>query len=952
MRIVNIIQRYPPSIGGSETWCQEVCRYLAKKGNAVKVLTLDINKEEEYWREPLDSERSIALGRLAFDDGVIIRRYRRSLPVHSFYHLFLRIFLDKFLKIYFYGPHSVEMYGKMWREIKSADVVFLHTVPYPHNYIAFFIAKLFRKKTVIIPHFHPAHPHYERKSIYWLLRKCDCVITVTEFEKHYLKDRGISEEKLFVTGNGIHAEHYLPVELDSFRAKMEKQYGLDKNDKVITFIGRKRPEKGVGHLIKAVQELLSEMPLKLFLVGPTFDWYNELYTNLSEEEKRHIIELGMLSEQEKINLLHLSHLLALPSQYEAFGIVFLEAWACGVPVLGTTESAMPSVIGKEGFLCTYGDSEDLKLKLQEALSDMERLKTMGSMGKAKVLEHYTWDKIGESAERAIQSAHKRKKIILCSNAYPPYFIGGAELIVHQHAKILKKLNHDVIIFSGQLNNSGKRYSIKHDTFEGIPVFRVCLHSRDFSSDFFSFTHKEVENLFDNVLEDFSPDIVHFHNIIGLSAGLIQVAKQRKIKTVLTLHDYWGICHKNTLINYDGSICEKPFDCEKCQQFISGQRWENIPTHMRRGFISSQLHMVDTFISPSNYLANMYVKAGLNGTNMNVIPNGIDVERFSMVSRGSDGDSVRYSFIGYLGKHKGLDTIIEALPLLKKRDQVLVNIVGYGEHKPQLEALLKRNRCDDIVRFWGPIDNNRIEDVYRETDVLILPSIWPENNPVSITEAMASGIPVIASRIGGIPEIVDDGKTGYLFEAGNAHDLAKKMSEFFSDRTKLTAFGENASKKIAEFTLDNQVKKITRIYSENQPGKKDSQTEDNLIVCLGKNLNIGCTQTMDIFIKENGRKYKFFMLDWLPEDVIKKAQLLWVVDNNVDTKQAMVGLRNHLPLLVPENNLKLKNLCREEKCGLYYNNALEASVCLEFLVKNKEIQKSMGNNAFQAFYENS
>jgi len=404
MKVVNIVQRYAPAVGGSETWCQEVCRYLARTGHDVEVITYNVNKEEEFWREPLDKERTVAFGERYLDQGVLVRRYIRSLPIHTIHHLIYGRLLDQLFKIYFFGPHSAEMYGKMWRSIRKADVVFLHTAPYPHNYFAFLYAKLFRKKTVFVPHFHPKHPHYERWSNYWLMKKCDGVITVSEYEKDYLCSKGITKDKIHVTGNAIHPESYAPLDMNAFRASVTQKYGLHK-EQIITFIGRKTKEKGVSHLIEAVKALRKDIPVKLFLVGPTIDWYTDLYESLDPNDRETIIEMGVLSHQEKVNLLHMSDLLVLPSQYEAFGIVFLEAWICGVPVLGTTEGAMPSVIGEDGFLCKFGDAADLKLRLAEALADPELLKSKGAQGKAKVLQEYTWDVIGMKVERALRTAH-------------------------------------------------------------------------------------------------------------------------------------------------------------------------------------------------------------------------------------------------------------------------------------------------------------------------------------------------------------------------------------------------------------------------------------------------------------------------------------------------------------------------------------------------------------------
>jgi glycosyltransferase involved in cell wall biosynthesis len=951
MRIVNIIQRYPPAIGGAETWCQEVCRSLANKGHQVKVLTLDVNEEEQFWRPPLDSERTIAFGRLAFDRDVFVRRYRRSLPIHTFHHLIYGALFNRFLRIYFFGPHSGEMYGRMWREIRRADVVLLHTIPYPHNFIAFFLAKCFRKKVVIAPHFHPTHPHYERVSNYWLLRHCDAVITVSPFEKEYLERSGVANEKLFVTGNAIHPDDYKLSNLDEFKFRIEREFGLKPEDRVITFIGRKTPEKGVGHLIEVVRNLLPEMPLKLFLVGPGTEWYHKIYADLSPEEKKRIIDVGVIPHQDKVDFLHISDLLALPSRYEAFGIVFLEAWICGVPVLGTTEGAMPSVIGTEGFLCKFGDVEDMKATITKGLSDDNALKKRGKSGKKKVIEKYTWDAIGQKVEKAINSAYKKKKILICSNSYPPHFIGGAELSAHNMAEVFKKRGYDILVFTGLINDKKKRYSVSTHVYRGIRVFRVNLHSRDLSPDFFDFFHKEVETHFSDLLDRFSPDVIHFHNIPGLSVGLIHIAKHRKIKTVLTLHDYWGICQKNTLLKQEGRVCDDISECKDCLSTISGIRWNNLPIRMRKDFIFFQIQAVDTIICASRYVAKRYVEAGIDEKKICVIPCGINIERFSKIPREKVKSRIRFSYVGHLGRHKGIHVLVDALALLKKKDRIQINIIGDGELRDYLKRKVKAIGWDNSVRFWGKVDNQQIENVYRETDVLLVPSIWPEAFGIIIIEAMASGIPVIASRIGGIPEIIEDGKTGYLIEAGNAKELANKMSEFIAEPSKISLLGKNGFKKASAFSSENQANKSEDIYLSNQPILLNTFQKHSLILCLGKKMHQQCINALHNLQNREDQLF-IFMADWVEDNLVQTAKVLWVVDETINPNDISVGLRNRLPLLVPEKNKYLKTFCTNNNCGLFYADDIEAQVCLEYLLDNEEIRTLLGINAFRAFYENS
>lgn len=951
MKIVNIIQRYPPAVGGAESWCQEVCRYLAEKCHNVKVLTFNVNKEEEYWREPLDRDRIVSFGRQSLDRKVMVRRYQRSLPIHYFYHFVYRWLFDSLLNFYFYGPHSAEMYGRIWREIKRSDIVFLHTIPHPHNYLAFLMAKFFRKKTVIVPHFHPGHLYYERRSNYYLLKNCDAVITVSEFEKKYLESKGIKANKIFITGNALHPEEYLPGDLDTFKARIKAKYDLNDNDKVLTFIGRKIPHKGVEHLIRAAKLMIREIPFKLFLVGPDSEWYKNLHAELSADEKKYIIEMGTISHKDKVNLLHISDILLLPSEFEAFGIVFLEAWICGVPVLGTTRGAMPSIIGNDGLLCKFGEVEDMKAKISKGLSDNNALKKMGKSGKKKVIENYTWDVIGNKVEKAISSVYKKKKILICSNAYPPHFIGGAELSAHNMAEVFKKRGYDILVLAGSVNDKKKRYSVNTRVYRGIRVFRVNLHSRDFSPDYFNFYHKEVETLFNDLLDRFSPDVIHFHNITGLSVGLVHIAKHRKIKTVLTLHDYWGICQKNTLLKQDGGICNDISECKACMSTMSGIRWKNLPSGMRNDFIFYQIQAVDTIICASRYVANKYVEAGIDEKKICVIPYGINIEKFSKIPSNKVKSRVRFSYVGHLGRHKGLHVLVDALALLKEKDRIQINIVGEGELRDELKSKIKSMGWDKSVRFWGKVDSHKIERVYRKTDVLLVPSIWPECFGIIIIEAMASGIPVIASRIGGIPEIVEDGKTGYLIEAGNAEELANKMSEFIKEPSKISLLGGNGFKNVLAFSSENQANKSEEIYIKDQSVLSNTFQDYTLILCLGKEMHHECTDALHN-LRNREDRLLVFMADWVEDNLIQTAKVLWVVDDTINPDDISVGLRNKLPLLVPKTNKYLKSFCIKNNCGLFYTDSIEAQACLQYLLDNEDVRSALGINAFRAFYENS
>ena len=959
MRIVNVIQRYPPAIGGSETWCREVCQYLAAQGHQVRVLTIDVNREEEYWKHPLEREsRTAAFGRLDYDNRVTVRRYKNSLPIHSLYHEILSKVLDEQLDFYFYGPHSIEMYGHLWHELKAADAVLLHTIPHPHNHVAFFIARLLQKPTIILPYFHPGHALYERPSNYWLIGACDAVIALTAFEKEHLVQHGIAGDKVHVVGSGIHLDQYRPKDLEAFQRRLKEKYGVKSGDPVITFIGRKTQEKGVEHLVQAVRQLLLERPVKLFLVGPAFQWFESFYASLSAEERRHIIDLGWISHEDKVNLLHSSHLLVLPSKHESFGIVFLEAWSCGIPVLGTAEGCVPSVIGAGGFTCEYGNVEDIRLKIRAAISDPQALDEVAARGHARLLANFTWDIVGRKTEdviwQACRSAHGERnvrcgKVAIVSNAYLPSAIGGAEIAVHQEAKLLHDHGLQVAIFAGELDNSGERHSIRQGYYDGLPVWRVCLHSRDYSADFFNFYHRLVHQHFEDFLDAYAPDAVHFHNLTGLSVSLIRAAKRRGIRTVLTLHDHWGFCLKNTLLKSGANVCRDHTRCDECLPFITGQQWKNVPVRLRRSYLAYQLAAVDRFISPSRYLANAYRRAGIPQDRIEVIGYPLKLDDFRPTSR-TDDSRIRFSFVGYLGEHKGVHTVVQALSHLNGHGPgLLLNIVGDGEKRGVLQRQIEDMALGDAVRFWGKVDHGDMPDVYRETDVLILPSIWPENQPLSIMEAMASRIPVIASRMGGIPELVEDGKTGYLFSSGDAVDLAQKISHFLRDPAKVQQFGSTAYRRLIDEHTDDLIDKIIDLFNAGSHDRSPSALERPIIACIGNVVSDECALAIELLEQRQPGRWHFLMADWLDSDELAECALVWVVDPDTAPADLFLGLHHHLPLLVPAHNDELRELCLEAQCGLYFVDALQAAACLEYLLENRHVAEELGRNSFRRLY---
>jgi len=947
VKVLHLIQRYPPAVGGSEIWCRELCQHLTAAGDEMKVLTFDVVEEEEFWRDPPVERCTLRLGRLAWDNGVLVRRYRRSLPIYTLYHSLLKIVLDRWLRIYFYGPHSVEMYGRLLAEVRTTDVVYLHTLPYPHNLFGYLAARLCGKPVVITPHFHPGHPHYERWSNYWLLRRCDAVVVISEFERDYLADHGIDAGRIVTTGTGVHLEEYRPTDVARFKAGLRQAHGLSERARPIVFLGRKLEYKGIATLVEAFKRLPRHLDAALLLAGPTSPWFDEFYASLPAEDRATIIDLGAVSHADKVHLLHSADVLVLPSRYEAFGIVLLEAWACGTPVIAANTGAMPGIVADGGFVFAYGDAADLAAKMERLLQDADLANGMARRGHARLLERYTWEKIATAARTACRSVlaqGRRLRVLICSNRFPPQSSGGAEIVARNQALVLKDLGVDVEVFCGRPDGTSD-HSYRKSVEKGeLKKTLVSLSPADLSGDAWNFHNATIQRHFASVLDRFAPDVVHFHNLVGLAATMVDECAARAIPTVLTLHDYWGICFKNTMLKNDGALCMRGgFDCLGCRTTLQGE--SSVPSPVRNAHLLLSLAKVDRFIAPSQYLADRYAANGIPRHRIAVIRNGIDLARFTGVRR--ERETFTLGFIGYLGTHKGLDVLLRALSLIPDAGDVRLLVVGDGEEKRNLEALCRELCLDRRVTFSGQVDNQNIGATYAQIDVLIVPSVWPENSPVTITEAMASGIPVIASDIGGIGELVEHEVTGLLVRPRDARALADLIQRLRKDPELRREMGQNALAKIGHEGLRGQVRGLLDIFTElsSEHTTRHALGFDILLYYAERYGDRGVNDMLRQLARVEQRLERRLLLcrmDLCDEDTFRAAKVLLLPAPGRDCLlHGLKALQRRIPLLVNAAAGEPTELCRQSNAGLVYSHPEELAECLALLLTDEPLRKAMG-----------
>jgi hypothetical protein len=412
---------------------------------------------------------------------------------------------------------------------------------------------------------------------------------------------------------------------------------------------------------------------------------------------------------------------------------------------------------------------------------------------------------------------------------------------------------------------------------------------------------------------------------------------------MTLHDYWGICFKNTLIKNDGRICKQGgLDCLGCREVLTGNR--PLSTPVRHAHILLTLRKVNRFISPSRYLAAQYAAHGIPREKISVINNGIDLENFGLKPRRQG--TLTLGFIGHLGKHKGLEVLLHALSLMNdQRPRLLV--VGTGEEAAHLKTFCREHGLDRHVHFYGHVVNRRIAAIYQKIDVLIVPSIWPENSPLTIAEAMASGIPVIASDIGGIGELVEDEVTGFLVPPRDSQAMAERIRRLIARPQLRQEMGQRALAKIQPYRLRGQVEQIVTVYQEvlGQRQAPETLAGDVLLYDAAEPWNMAIREMFQGLAEVEEKLRKRLLIcraDLSDDDLWGTAKLLAIPSlTQHSVAYALRALRQRIPLLVPEASDELRDLCLVSNAGLFYGNLEELKECLMLFLSNESFRQAMG-----------
>jgi len=441
------------------------------------------------------------------------------------------------------------------------------------------------------------------------------------------------------------------------------------------------------------------------------------------------------------------------------------------------------------------------------------------------------------------------RVVLTIHHFPPNYSAGAEVYAFRLAGWLVRHGYEVevVCIESITHEGNSELEHEHEIYEGISVWRLYFNLER-APDLFrqSFDNPTIGEWFAEFLQRARPDVVHINSCYLLSVSTIAATKQQSLPLIVTLHDFWFVCPRITLLKPTGVLCTVPENVAECAWCLAtekrrfrwpemvsrgaagtvAQRWLISPPvakllgirpdaskiAYRRELLMNALKQVDIILSPSEFLRNIFIEQGIEPAKILYSRLGLDTSYWIIPSRSvrESSEDLRVSYIGQLAPHKGVHLLVEAFNrLIFSSQRAQLKIYGDPNVFPDYAQLLRKTADGNpAIEFAGRFDNRRVAEILNQTDVIVAPSIWYENSPITIMEALTAGTPVVTANLGGMPELVQHNVNGLLFEAGNISDLAGQLQRLLDEPGLVAALASNAH---PVRMIDDEMAQILSLY---------------------------------------------------------------------------------------------------------------------------------------------
>ena len=499
------------------------------------------------------------------------------------------------------------------------------------------------------------------------------------------------------------------------------------------------------------------------------------------------------------------------------------------------------------------------------------------------------------------------RILIVVHGFPPEANGGAEIYAEQHARTLvRQFGDDVHVLTREQHPERAEYDVRTERRDGFGITWVNNTFREVRTFEDSYRNAPIARIAADLIDRFQPQAAHVHHLTCLSTEIPRLLATRGVPVLLTLHDYWLLCHRGQLLDTNYRVCAgpEPSGCRSCigaasaplpstlvpalraldkrlpravswgarelgarlSRAMSGGQ-EDAVARRRLEHMRGVCNDVTRFLAPSRSIRDRFIRFGIAPERIELSPYGLDHHSFGLREAAPAAPPLRIGFLGTLMVSKAPHLLLEAFRQLPP-GMATVDLFGapadyhgdtnYREVMEPLQSL-------PGVRVHGPQARTRVAEALASLDVLVVPSIWPETSAIVIREAFLTGLPVVGSNIGGTPELLEHERNGLLFEPGDVNGLRQALMRLIEEPGLLDRLRAGAAKTSVR-SLDDDVAAMRGMYESHARSPEPSRKRSRMTAVV---LNFRTTDDTAIAVASLQAS------DRPPDEII-------VVDNDTDS----------------------------------------------------------------------
>jgi glycosyltransferase involved in cell wall biosynthesis len=426
----------------------------------------------------------------------------------------------------------------------------------------------------------------------------------------------------------------------------------------------------------------------------------------------------------------------------------------------------------------------------------------------------------------------RMRIVMAVHHYPPQFVAGVELVAQRIAIGMARLGHTMHVVCVDDIAASRPFSVHTATEDGVEVNRLGLQLTG-HPDPLGVRHRDAAlgEWFTGYLERTKPDLFHSLSSYVLSASLIDAAKVLDVPVVASLHDYWYLCPRITLLRSDDSRCDGEVTASDCARCLMRERrrgrliddfGKRLGVHLldrglaeriddRQRHLDAVLRSVDQIVTPAMLTRELLLARGFSPESVRLVRHGLAAVPARTGSPDPQRGSLRIGYMGQFAHHKGVHVLVDAFGRLAPAGRASLVLFGDPTRFPAYSRRLREMASKNPgVEFAGAYRNDEVWSVLRRVDVLVVPSLWYEISPLVILEAFAAGVPVIASDLRNINYQVRDEEDGLLFKAGDALHLSRQLQRLIDHPELLQSLRRGIQ---PVHKLEDELREIESIYRQ-------------------------------------------------------------------------------------------------------------------------------------------